>query len=372
MTPLDHSLTRKNNFDFMRFLLASLVLFSHCFVLLRGNEGGEPLMRLSRGQLTLGSVAVNGFFVISGFLVAQSWARSSGLLDFAKKRVLRIYPGYALAILFCAFVASPLGSDGSASVFSAGPLAKIVPKIIVLSGYDPPQVFASNPVPHLTNGSLWTIRYEFLCYFVLAALALAGCLRRRLPLLGLLIAAHVAYSIPSLLGNRVAWDHVLPHLLGRLSLWPRFLTYFLMGVVFCRYHERIRYTWWAALVALGAVIVAVAIPNGLKLLLPLFGSYLLFWFAFNPAIPLARFGRWGDFSYGIYLYAFPIQQLLVQRLDTSMHPCVFFLVAMPCALVAGVLSWHLVEKRFLRLKYRRKRPEAAGAALEQAEIGATV
>src|SRR5205823_11764580 len=89
---------RSNNFDFLRFFFAALVIFSHSFDLLRGS-GANPISHFSRGQIDGGSLAVAGFFIISGFLVAQSYLTSRSVFDYLKRRKLRIYPGFVAAVI---------------------------------------------------------------------------------------------------------------------------------------------------------------------------------------------------------------------------------------------------------------------------------
>ena len=102
---------KENNLDFIRFSLALLVLFCHCFVMYYGTEDTvEPLIIATHKQLSLGSLAVNYFFVISGFLIFQSWDKSHNFIDFLKKRILRIFPGFIVASILCLVLFAPLGT----------------------------------------------------------------------------------------------------------------------------------------------------------------------------------------------------------------------------------------------------------------------
>ena len=99
----------ENNFDFLRFILATTVVFCHSYVIYYGNVDQEPLWVWSENQLSLGTLAINFFFVISGFLVTQSWDRNADYLAFLRKRILRIYPGFIAVCAACAFLFAPLG-----------------------------------------------------------------------------------------------------------------------------------------------------------------------------------------------------------------------------------------------------------------------
>jgi peptidoglycan/LPS O-acetylase OafA/YrhL len=357
----DLSLNRDNNFDFLRFALAVLVIFSHSFPLL-GLETAEPLVRASRGQLSLGSFAVNGFFVISGFLITMSLARSTGLRDFFRRRALRIYPGFIVAMLFTAFVVAPLGSDGTAPLFSGAQMRHLLFQTLTLGEYRCPGVFTPEQVYYthgpvgILNGSLWTIRYEFLCYVIVAGLATAGLVKRPKWVLAAFAACLVWALVLAAFKDSLAQLPWLVRKLIQRGAWPRFLAYYLAGVVFYVWRERLPYSHWLALFCAAAVVVGLRLPHGAHWSLPVFGSYLLFYLAYSRWLPVQHFARPGDFSYGIYLYAFAVQQLIVLWLDErwGLTPMKLFAIATAGTLVLAVLSWHGVEKHFLRMKQRKK------------------
>ena len=373
----DLSLNRDNNFDFLRFALAVLVIYSHSYTLL-GLDHAEPLVRASKGQLAFGSFAVNSFFVISGFLITMSWVRCRGAGDFFRRRALRIYPGFILAMLVMAFVVAPLGSDGTAPLFSGAQMKQLVVQTATLGEYKCPGVFTGDQVHYtlggmgVINGSLWTIRYEFLCYVFVAILAAMGLVRRPRLVLALFAALLIWFVLFSALKAR---QNELPPLLAlavkKAGMWPRFLTYYMAGVVFYVWRERLPYSHWLALACLVIVAVSLRLPYGTHWAVPVFGSYLLFYLAYNRGLPAKHFARPGDFSYGIYLYAFAVQQLIVLWFDEKLGltPVELFLWATPATILLAVLSWHGVEKHFLKMKHRRKAEQsqprpAAPAAVE--------
>lgn len=356
--PVDGDTFRRNNFDFLRLFLAVLVILAHSYYIALGTEETEPLMRASAGQVDMGDVAVNFFFVISGFLVSQSWLNSHGIRDFLRKRVLRIYPGFLVAMLFCAAVVVPLASDGASDFWTFRRLRNFVFQAVTLNPFNAPGQFANNPVPFRVNGSMWTIRYEVWCYVILAAAGAAGLLARVKWVVSAFVACHVLYVAHSI-------SPLLPHsgpaefFVGDFDNWPRFATFFLAGAAF--YLLRARIPRSPLLAVLAAVGIACSMPfkGGHAVTLPVLGTYLAFFAAYAGGGRLHGFGRWGDFSYGVYLYAYPIQQLVVLWAGTTrLHPLVLFALATPLSLAAGAASWHFVEKHFLRLK----RKHAARAA----------
>jgi len=350
-----------NNFDFLRFCLATLVILSHSFALTRGSEQTEPLSVLTRGQTNSGELAVHGFFVISGFLVTHSWVRGRGVLDFARKRLSRIYPGYAVALLFCAVVVVSLADGGSSVPFDRAWAGRVLRGLVTLRGIEYPGLFPLNP-SHALNGSLWSIKYEAWCYVGLLVLGLAGALRRPAFLLAIFpatLAVSVAFRAT---GWNPGWGR-LELFLGPPWGWARLLPYFLAGMLFYTFRDRIEYTRSYVALAFGLLTVAVFVPFGLTALMPVAGSYLLFAAAFSPTLRLHGWARPGDFSYGIYLYAYPLQQLIVQRMGT-IHPLALFALATPAAVLFGAASWHGVERWFLRRT--RKPSPPAPASVESA------
>jgi peptidoglycan/LPS O-acetylase OafA/YrhL len=334
-----------NNFDFLRWTLAILVIFSHSFALLNGGDESEPLMRVTRGQLTFGGLAVNWFFVISGFLITHSWLRTQSVAAFLRKRARRILPGFVVAMMFCALVVAPWSSEKAADAFSATHLAGWLKGIVTLRGYDYPDCFASNPYPGAINGSVWSIAYECWCYFGVMLLGLAGVLQKRRVIISLCVAS-VVVSTAFVFFQWRPGGGVLRLIVGSPRLWARLLPYYLSGVVFYLVKERIPWSNRLATIGVLFVVVGCLVPHGLTVLLPLAGSYLLFWFAFHPVLRLENWAARGDLSYGIYLYAFPVQQLVIQWWP-GMGPLGLFTVSTPLSILMGFVSWHLVERRWL-------------------------
>lgn len=354
---------RANNFDAIRLGLALLVIYSHAHALSRVGPRVDPIGRLTGGAIDGGILAVDGFFAASGFLIAHSWSTSADAGRYLLKRVTRIYPGFAAAMAVTAGVVAPLGSDPWTYAFRPGTLAVTAGHTVLLTIYPyAPAAFPRNPFPGFANGSMWTIQYEFGCYLGLAAAA--GLLARRwaavVALVGLLaLLAWATVRPPRALG---AFDRLghgwLALLFGSAQRWPRLAAHFWAGATFYACRRRIPHRAW---LAAAAAIAVVAAGPALPVVLPVAGTYLLLWAAYHPRVRLHRFGRFGDFSYGTYLYAFPVQQLLAARFPT-IAPRTMFAAAAPASVAAGVVSWYAVERPWLRS--RRNRRASAVAALE--------
>lgn len=338
---------RSNNFDFLRFALASLVIFSHSFALISRSNDTEPLMRLTRGGIDSGAVAVNGFFVISGFLITYSYLRGKGFADFFRKRALRIYPGFIAAVSFCAFLVAPVASSGPWGAFSSSQLVQYLKSILFLQSYKYSEAFPNNAF-HALNGSLWSISFEWWCYVGVAVLGVMGLLQYKRLVLGLFVLSLFGSLMFSVFELNPGGG-VLGIVLGAPKFWARLLPYYLAGMVFCHYREVIPYSWKLALGAWSVLVGSVFIPHALVVALPVAGTYLLFWVAFNTVFQVPRWAAHGDFSYGIYLYAFPLQQFLLHHVP-SLNPFGLLALSLPLSVFFGFLSWHLVEKRFMAKK----------------------
>src|SRR5579871_356947 len=229
---------RENNFDFLRLFFATLVIFAHSFAFLYNGTlaGFDPLVRFSRGQVGLGGLAVDGFFLISGFLVTKSWLRSKGAWDYTKKRALRILPALVGVLLFCALVIGPLTTSLRLSAYFLRPQTWLYVGFMLypqIRYHDYlPGVFAHNPLPLQVNHSLWTIRYEAICYVLVAVLGLISLYRRPRQVLAVGIGVYLLSVLPFSLHRTFGEAGVCFHL----------LLYFLVGMLFLLYQDVIPYS----------------------------------------------------------------------------------------------------------------------------------
>ncbi len=336
--------TSKNNFDFLRLFFSVLVILSHSFPLLYGNNDREPLMRLS-GQMTLGSVSVDMFFIMSGYLISTSWNNTRNFRSFALKRIRRIYPGLFVVNLLCFAVLAPIVSPKHFGIFTPKSVVKFILNTARLHGIGELPLFDGIPWKGVVNGSLWSIPFEAWCYLGVALLGLATLIVKKRFVLSCFI-----FSIA--LSFYVHYRGITPNglflegIFGSAEAWVRLLPYFLAGIVYNVYRERIQKLPLYFTPALILTFLSCFVPAGLTLTLPTLGSYCLFGFARMPVRYLKDCAKKGDFSYGIYLYGFPIQQTLIYYYG-GWNPATLFLAALVLAFGFGIFSWHLVESRFL-------------------------
>lgn len=343
----------QNNFNLLRLLLALLVLLSHAPELQDGDRHRELLTQLFH-TLSFGELAVDGFFLLSGYLIVQSWDREPVPTQFLRKRILRIYPGFIVASLVCVYLVAPLGAD-AARYFRELSTSTVALCLAVLHGPITPPVFENLPEAQV-NGSMWTIMREFACYLAVLLLGVSGGIRHRGVWLALTLAGFAAYLYAS-------FDLPLPWAPLRLLLDDpivRLASLFFAGGCFYLFRDCYRLTWRGALVSAAVLLALMFSRRYAELGLATFGGYLFFYVAFRPMWLTETFNRLPDISYGVYLYGWPVQTLLLAYLP-PLSPWTMLGLACLVVLPVSVLSCYIVEQPMLKLKTMRRRPAAAGA-----------
>jgi peptidoglycan/LPS O-acetylase OafA/YrhL len=252
-----------------------------------------------------------------------------------------------------AAVVLPLSGGRFAQATLTGALGDFLLHTLRLTEFSHTGAFARNLYPGIVNGSTWSISYEFWCYVGVAGLLAAGLLKRRWWMLTIFTVAWLT-GIAFRIEGWVLGGKALGAIVGPPQMWARMLPLYLAGVVFYLFRERIPLNGRLAGVCAALLLGGCGLQFGWALLFPWAGAYLLFWFAFTPAVRPHRFGRYGDFSYGTYLYAFPIEQLLMQQFGQAVAPAVLFACAAPLTLMAAVASWYGVERHFLAAVRRKE------------------
>ncbi len=352
--------TRNVSFDLLRLVFACMVLLAHAPELTDGSDRRELLFGVLHAPLTFGMVGTNGFFLLSGYLIVRSWLGAPVLVDFLQKRVLRIVPGYVVAVALSLAVVG-VAAPAAPSWFRHLPSHHFFASVLMLSAPLTPPVF-----PRMfqagVNGALWTITYEFRCYLLVAMFGMTGLLRR-LPVAWVALTVAVfALNVNLPLEVRLAWHGPLlvvgdPYRIFQTSL-P-----FLLGGCYALYRSKLMFRAAPAMVVAACGMLCLYLPwarDGQHYLAgPGFlacAAYLLFGLAHVPWRVPAPLRRMPDVSYGTYLYGWPIQCLWISYAGGS--PWVTFLVSTPLAMLMGWLSWTLVERPALALKRRPTAPAA--------------
>ena len=345
---------RDNNLNLIRALAATGVLASHAWPIALGGAAAEPLETLT--GFSLGGLCVMLFFAASGFLIAGSWERRPDPLRFALARALRLFPALAASLVLVALVMGPLVTGRGLADYAADPAVRsfLVRNLALVSPqYTLPGVFESNPYP-MVEGSIWTLVHEALCYAGVMVAGVLGLMApRRLPA--------ALCTLAALWLGLALWGG-LP---GRLSRLHELSATFAMGVALWAWRDRVALSGWGALALFGLALAASqADPEGpggtlSRLAWGAALAYGVLWAAYVPAGALRGFNDFGDYSYGIYVYAFPVQGLMVWWLGPQ-TPLANIALSLPLTLALAVASWHLVERPALGLLTRRARRAPTG------------
>lgn len=328
----------QDNFLLLRLLAASLVIYGHGPAISGDTSHLDLFVRLGWGSYS-GALAVNAFFVISGFMISGSYLRRRHLPSFLWARVLRIYPAYAFCLLVSAYVLGAIFTNMPvADYLHDHQVMRYVSKNLELGrylAYYLPGVFTGNQVGGAVNGSIWTLPAEIRMYLWVAMAGVTGVLARR-------------YLANLLMLGLLAWGLLRP---GSLPLVPLadfvpLAGYFALGA-FCFVNRQWVYVGWpvAAVTALAAWVThgSVMYPFAMALALASF----LFAFAYDTR--WYGYNRFGDYSYGLYLWGFPVQQVVAHQIPGA-SSLANSAIAWPLALAMAVFSWHVVEKPALTLK----------------------
>ncbi|MFF1382224.1 acyltransferase family protein [Arthrobacter sp. NPDC058288] len=346
-------ITRDNALNLIRILLAVLVIVSHSFPI--GGFGPDPAV----GDLSLGHFAVGGFFAISGYLITRSRFQS-GLGTYMWSRVLRIFPGYWVCLVFTAFAAAGLAGAFRGSWTLLDGLKFLVSNALMIKagGGDIGTTLAGAPYPEAWNGSLWTLRYEFACYVVIGLVLLGRKARTTVALFPIALVAATAVSVVIDLRGTGG-------IVGELGL---LVPFFVAGAALYAYAEKIPSLASLAALAAVAIVAASALDFG-RSLTALPTAYLMMYLGNSMPKMVRHIGSKTDISYGTYLYAFPVQQLLVLAGAHALGPLVYVTLSIVCTLPLAFASFLSVEKPALKLK--TKRSAGAAPARQRSAAGAT-
>ncbi len=356
--------THRNSLNFLRLVLASIVLVSHAAGLAHFRRAAMIVNGTSAAQLSL-----YGFFAISGYLIAQSAMRTRPM-GYLWRRCLRIFPGLIVCTLVTAFgigllawwwTAKPGCSLGCYFGATDSPTMYVVKNSLLANPYWTQYTiaglpnFSDYPGFWTWNASIWTLFYEFLCYLLLLAMSLVGMLRSRLSSLvafAVLWGAIITIELTASLDKQFNFFHfsVFESIL-------RFSLIFLAGSILFLYRDRVPDSGWLALASGLIFSVGVLLPidgrvptlefTSIDLYLP-FLAYPVLWLGLH--LPFRSVGAKNDYSYGIYIYGWPVAQLLIMWHLPRFGSEIFLLMTLGFTVPLAIASWWLVERRSLRLK----------------------
>jgi peptidoglycan/LPS O-acetylase OafA/YrhL len=329
---------RSSGFDYMRVLLAAAIIVLHGVMTSYGSARQDDLLAQPWGRPLL--LLVPMFFALSGFLVAGSWERCRTIVSFLGLRILRIFPALVVQVILSAIIVGTIFTTYPLKAYFHDPLfARFFLNAFGDPQYLLPGVFWDNP-DKAVNGQLWTVPFEIGCYLILTVMALAGVLKRRWVMLAALALVQAALAFHAF------WrPHGVSLPMGGLLV----SVCFMWGLCLYRFRDKVPWGPGLTWLALAASIGAMMLPNG-KYIGPLPVAYFTCSLGLmNP--PRNRWLLGGDYSYGLYIFGYPVQQAVASYPELRIW-WLNVLIALPCTMAIAVASWWWVESRALALRGR--------------------
>ncbi|MCR4693728.1 MAG: acyltransferase [Pseudobutyrivibrio sp.] len=352
MTLKEAAVDKKNNLNFIRLFASLMVLYMHSFAICIADQSQDIFGILTFKKELAGGIAVDIFFVISGFLIIRSFDRSRSLSRYFKARFLRIWPLLCIVVLLSCFVLGPLVSDYGPKIYFMGDYQGYLLNMFFIGSQSTLPGLFTNHYSHAINGSLWTLTYEVICYFLVVMLfPLWSRYKASGPVFAISMGIiHLIYST----GHGIGLGPVSPDF---ISNFARLSMFFAVGSTYYLYEDRIKLKWQYFLLAL-ILDLFLTYFFDFSIVFAVFGSYLIFFIAFQKKFVARAYDKVGDLSYSIYLLAFPIQQTLLHFMGhptetyntMTMDPYLNMALTVLILIPLSYMSWHLIEKQFLKLK----------------------
>lgn len=351
---------KSNNLTLVRLMLASAVIWTHSIWRVTGVREIDQFKPWLGHPIS--NFAVDGFFFLSGFLVYASLLRRESVKDFATARFARLWPAMAISVLLTVAIGAFL-TTAEGAAYLGGPTGRFVlfNLSMLFPAFNLTGVNCGAALCNI-NGSLWTIPWEVRCYILLALLGGFG-LSRPAVMKCLILPATAAFAVAmhlpgveSALG-RIAGSTVVYYLHGADRLWFMFA----LGIAAFIWRAKLKLSWWWTLGLLLATVVSTRLDLYVPHLAQLLTASFVLNLGFLTAARKVVSGNWPDYSYGMYIYAFPVMMILA-ALAPGLTATMLAVVTALCTLVPAALSWHLAEKPVLdkvRDRWRQKRTAAS-------------
>ncbi|MCR5415877.1 MAG: acyltransferase [Pseudobutyrivibrio sp.] len=352
MTINEAAVGRKNNLNIIRLVAALMVLYMHSLSVSIGSQTADVVGILTQGKELAGGLAVDIFFIISGFLICRSYDRKKSVASYFWARFLRIWPLTCVVTLVCAFILGPLLTEYTYSQYMHGDILGFLKNIYFDSSNTLlPGVFNKH-YNHSLNGSIWTLQYEVLCYILVALTAFVW---RKFKASSVIVT--IGLAVMYIMYTYLGAGDIGPLSTGFLTNFSRLAMFFAVGSVFYLYGDKIILSNKLLVISIAGLIIGT-LTTDFAVTFAVFGSYIIFYIAFQKRFIATWYDKVGDLSFGVYLMAFPIQQTLVEVMGKpteyygtmSMNPYLNMAITLIILLPLSWLSWHFLESKCLKLK----------------------
>lgn len=335
-------INRKNNFDLVRLIAAIVVVIAHT----ASNSQYEAFLTLE--TIFNPKTAVDAFFIISGFLIFRSFENSSSIGSYIQKRAKRILPAYIAVILICAVALFFVSTVSFNEYFNLEFLKYIFFNLLTLNFLQStlPGVFVNHPETSAVNTSLWTIKVEIMFYIVVPFIAYFLSKTNKALGLGVIYGLSILYSnIVMQLSDRLS-----PELVIRLEQQlPGQMAFFISGAILYYFYDKFCDNVMLLLPMAAFIIAIHNFAAEIYLFYP-FALAVIVIYACLKLNYLGNFSKYGDFSYGIYIWHFPILQVFAHY-NLFSNPWIGIPLIFACIFFVSYLSWNFIEKPFLRRKF---------------------
>ena len=349
---LEEKYDRKNNvFDYIRILLAIAVIVAHCYPLFFGIGISDPITQKLLRTESLGGVAVIGFFTLSGFMITQSILNSKNNMQFFGKRLIRIFPALIVMLLLTVFILGPIVYNGGiTNYFKSSTVWKYLVQNINLFGntaYSIEGVFVNNPYPSAINGSLWSLKHEFVAYIFLMLLSLCAIIKNRKAMLSITSVSVLIYILNINLSPIFNFLNNIGVVM-EINEFVKLIMYFLIGSTTYLYKDKIKMSFKYFVFAGIVLLIGISL-NATKYVLILTMPYILMYIG-TFRLKKDILGKIGDFSYALYIYAFPIQQLIVFYLKDKINIWLYILLSIITTSTIAVITTYVIDNNVKKLK----------------------
>lgn len=334
----DCAVGRNNNLNIMRLTAALLVIINHSVPLAMGDKYGDFLNQYSGTRLSLGAIAVSFFFITGGYLIQKSGEHRPGFWNYWKARIIRIFPPLFVCVVLCTFVLGPLMTDLRMGVYlKTADTYKYLLNSVFWLHHELPGVFEQNIYNSTVNGSLWTLPVEFVCYIVcFIGIHIKLTTKKRLK-----------YTIPLAVLITIAVLYITRGSVFMLII-VRTCVSFYIGMCYYVYREKvpmdIRLFWMSLALFVGTILLHMDV-----LAMLVFFPYVVLYLAFGTRYKVRWLDRFGEVSYGTYLWGFPVQQTVCALFGGEMKWYLNLLISAPLAVLLGWCTYKCVEQPIARL-----------------------